>query len=838
MSIFADTRVVLRSLARRPAMVAAILVTLALGIGVNTAIFTVIEAVILRPIAVKDPKQLVAIYTGTEQTPYGGSSFALYRALASRASTLIGVGAFWTARLPLISGEDTQDVLVTLVSENYFTVLGSQPGIGRLPSSSDMRAASGNTVVVLSDAFWRSHFGADPAVLGKQIVFGGQPFTVIGVARPTFHGTDLTAIPDMWMPLSVLPLLHLDLLLQGGQLNEGMPIFAIFARLAPKVDRTRAAAEIAHIAQTVAQDAREAGMTSAFAPALRGARQAVSVVPLSDAASAVRDRGSLLRFLGILMAVAVLTLLLACMNVANLLLVRGRERAKDLGVRMALGAGSRQIAQYLLVESFLLALAGGIAGVAVAAATIRAFAGFRLPGNIAVTPLNLGIRAPVLLFAAGISIVTVLLSGLQPMLRAIRVDVVNVLRGRTGQSGRRGRAGLLPIQVAMSLVALVDASLLLRSIQAGLDTNIGFDPRGIVAVTIRYRFEGKYAESVQQYESVVTQLKRSPDVVAAAAATHVPLGAYDVRPVGIGPIVDGGTSRTAVMMGVNHVSEDYFDVLSVRVLRGRRFTDQDRAGATRTIILNESAERALYAGGSAVGKMVHAPWFGPIQFTYQVVGVVRDTKYGALQDAGVPFAFIPLAQEEAAPRNVTILARSRQPAATLETIKRTIRAVAPDRKLARSGSLAFPGPPARFLSDQILNLLAPQRFGASLLAAFGVLALCVSAVGIYGHVAYTVSQRTSEIGIRMALGARAIDILRVVSFDAGIAIAIGAFVGIVAAALTSKILESLLYGVGATDPLAFASALGVTVAMATVATLIPAWRAVRIDPAGAIRSSS
>jgi putative ABC transport system permease protein len=342
---------------------------------------------------------------------------------------------------------------------------------------------------------------------------------------------------------------------------------------------------------------------------------------------------------------------------------------------------------------------------------------------------------------------------------------------------------------------------------------------------------------VQQYESVVTQLRRSPDVVAAAAASHVPLAAYKVRPVGIGPVVDAGTNAVSVMAGVNHVSGDYFDVLDIRVARGRRFTDQDRAGGSRTIILNESAERALFGGASAVGKIVHAPWFGPVQFTYQVIGVVRDTKYGVLQDAGVPFAFIPLAQEEA-PEDVTILARSRHPAATLEMIKRTIKVVAPDRKLARSGSLAFPGSPARLLSDQILNLLAPQRFAASLLAVFGVLALAVSAVGIYGHVAYTVSRRTSEIGIRMALGARAIDVLRIVSFDAGIAIAIGACVGIVAAALTSRVLEHLLYGVTARDPFAFASALGVTVATATVATLIPAWRAVRIDPARSIRAST
>jgi predicted permease len=421
----------------------------------------------------------------------------------------------------------------------------------------------------------------------------------------------------------------------------------------------------------------------------------------------------------------------------------------------------------------------------------------------------------------------------------MRLDVLEVLNDRTTEGRRRRRMGLLPVQVALSLVALMDAGLLLRSVRAGVDTNIGFDHRGVVAATIAYQPFGKYAESVQQYQAIIDELTQTQGVTSAAAATHVPLASYPVRPFAVGPYVEGAAASAAhtVVTGVSHVSNGYFDVLGVPLLEGRRFAAQDVAGATRVIILNASAAKALYPAESAIGKLVHAPWFGPLQFSYTVVGIVADTKYGALQDASIPFAFIPLAQEEAAGMSVTILARTRSPAAAFETIHRAIRQAAPDRKLASAGSATLPGAPIRLLTDQVVRLLAPQRFAALLLTCFGALSLCVSAVGIYGNVAYAVSRRTAEIGVRMALGARIVDVLWIVSRDVALAFAAGAAIGVVGCVVTSGLVARLLYDVAPTDPVAFLVALGLAAFTAIMAAVVPAWQAVRIDPARAIRGS-
>jgi hypothetical protein len=374
---------------------------------------------------------------------------------------------------------------------------------------------------------------------------------------------------------------------------------------------------------------------------------------------------------------------------------------------------------------------------------------------------------------------------------------------------------------------------------AGLDTSIGFDPRAIAAMTMAPRYEGRYAEVVSDYEAVVDALEGEPTIAAAAAATHVPLARYGTRLFGPGPVpAASGAGREAgsLLVGVNHVSERYFDVLGVPVLQGRAFTRQDRAGAQRVVILNESAARALWPGESPIGKLVHGRWFGPLSFTYVVVGVVRDTKYAGLNDSHVPFAYIPLAQEEAPGAAITFLARSRSAAAApavLPVMRRTAAAAARVLRVASEAS----GPAVRLVSDQIVALLAPQRFGAALLSAFALLALCVSAAGIYGTVAFAVSRRTTEIGIRMALGARPVHVLSVVLLDTGVAVGAGAAAGLLGAGLTTALLRRLLYGVGPLDPASFAAGLLVTVAMATAAALVPSWRSVHIDPVRAIRTS-
>jgi predicted permease len=566
----------------------------------------------------------------------------------------------------------------------------------------------------------------------------------------------------------------------------------------------------------------------------------ITVLRLDDAAAAVRDRGTLLRFLRILVAVAGLTLLLACMNVANLLVVRARERSREIGVRLALGASASRLVRQLLAESVMLALAGGVAGVAVAVLTMRVFSTYTLPGSINLERLDVHLNLRVLAFTCGISLLTALAFGLAPALRTARTNVVDVIRDRTsvGPSGRR-RGVLIVVQVAISLVLSVNAGLLIRSVSAGLDTSIGFDPSAIAALTMAPQLDGEYADVVRENEAVVDALGEEPAIAAAAAATHVPLSRYRKRLFGPGPKTEGspGTSSPgSVLVGGNHVSEHYFDVLGIPVVQGRAFTRQDRPGAQRVAILNESAARALWPGESPIGKLVHGQLFGPISFTYVVVGVVRDTKYAGLQDKRVPFVYVPLAQEEAPGAAITLIARGRSAAAApavLSLIRRTAAAISPELKVGSNTS----GPAARLVSEQVAVLLMPQRFGAALLSAFSLLALCVAGVGIYGTVAYAVSRRTTEIGIRMALGARTVNVLSVVLIDTGVAVAVGMAVGLLGAGLTAALVRRLLYGVGPFDPMSLAAALLVTVLMAIVAAVAPSWRSVHIDPVRAIRAS-
>lgn len=819
-----DIRFALRALRRRPAFVLAIVMTLGLGIGANTAVFSLVHAVFLRPLAVDEPDRLVEIYSGRRGIPYGGNTFALYREIAAHNSTLAGAAAYMPSKLPLGDGARSEDLNVALVTDNYFKVLGIHPALGRTILPGDPKGVGANPVVVLSDALWRSHFGADRSVIGTRIHIKGQPVTVIGVAPTRFRGTDLTNVPDLWMPVSMVPLLKMQMISQPGGVNPDFPFFNIFARLLPDLDPRRAAADITTIA-------RHVDMSSPFTGLRPGELPSIAVVPINEAAAAIRNRTPLLHFVRLLVGVVALTLLLACLNIANLLVVRAGEQARELGVRAALGAKTHRLAQQLFTESFILALIGGGIGIVVAVVTLRVFSTFTLPGGIALDQVDLGLNTDVLAFTCGISLITALGFGLAPAIRASRVYANEVIRNRDGSlPALRRRGVLLAIQVAISLVLLVGAGLLLRSIQAGFDTDIGFDPHPLAAVSASPRYNGTREGNTRDYMAIATQMEHTPGVSYAAAATHVPLAPTSPRvfATGADSATDGGQTVT---MGVNHIAGDYFKTLGVPIVMGRPFTNQDGATAPRVLIVNQSAAQALWPGQSPLGKLVHYRWLGVVTFTYTVVGVVHDTKYSSLQDHHVPYAFVPMAQEDLTSSTITFLARSSHPRATLATLQRTVKAIAPDLKSPDRSNLR-----PRLVSDQINMLLAPQRLGAILLSGFAVVALCISAVGIYGTVAYATSRRSREIGIRMALGAQSMDVLRLILSETGAAVVVGVGLGVASAALMTRLLAQWLYNVTPLDPLSFVAAVAIVTAMAIVASLVPSLRAVRIDPVEAIRT--
>jgi predicted permease len=820
-STWRDLRYAARSLRRRPVFVGTVVATLALGIGANTAVFSLIDAVLLHPIAVDHPDRLVTVVEDGRAPSGGASTFGKYRDFVAQASAFSGLAAYAGTSVTIDDAGVPEEVSIALVTDNYFSVLGVRAAIGRTMAPGDPTEAGANAVMVISPALWRRHFGGDPSIVGKTVRIAGQSLTIVGVSDERFRGTELSKVPELWVPISMVPSLSLGLLSMPHILESrtGVPFFRIVGRLAPGVSRERAAAELNTI------DARQSSATASAAnPATASAGQRISLLPITQGA-AMRDRESLIQFVRLLFVVVALTLLLACVNVANLLVVRAAERAREFGVRAALGASAGRLLRQLLLESLLLALAGGAAGLLVGAITVRLLSVFTLPGGIALSQLQLGLDPRVLAFTSVLSVLTAVAFGVIPAWRASRPDVVDVLKHSDGRAPTlAGRGALLTVQVAISLVLLIAAGLFLRSLQAGLSTNLGFDPRPLAAVSTPMQTEGKAALHVQRYMEIVDRAAALPGMIAVAASTHVPLIGMRGWPFAEGAATTSPSpNRKTMPLPMVSVTPAYFTVLGVPIVSGRGITAQDLAASPQVAVLNESAARAFWPSESPIGKQIN---FMDAE-TYTIVGVVRDIKYATLQDEDVPFAYAPMVQKEPI-GTVSFIARSGNPKSALAALQRTMKSTAPE--------LVIRNP--RLVIDQIDQVLMPQRFGATLLSVFSLVALAVSAVGIYGTVAYTVARRTTEIGIRMALGARRTDVLELVLFRTAASVAAGIAIGLFAAGLATKLVVHFLFGITALDALAFGGAIGVMVVVAIGVALAPARRATRIDPVDAMRISS
>jgi len=825
-------RTSLRALAARRVFVLGVVATLALGLGVNVALFTLIKAVVIQPLRVPAPEQLLSIYTATTQNQYRPSIYPLYEALATRTTALSGIAAAISQTLQW-TDRDSADVRAVALSPTYFSVLGVKAALGRLPGPADT-AADQSMVVALSRAFWMRQFAGDRSVIGRTMNLNGQRLTVIGVLPLTFRGTDLGAIPDVWIPINALIPMKPPLLVLDGKISELMPFFSIIGRILP-TNRARAEMELERIGRAVAEEA----VWIDASPILM--RAPVSVLPLEAALAPTRDRGGMLRVLRLLAVATALTLLIACTNVATLLVVRSRERARELGIRLAIGARRRDVVGLVLTETLMLSLGAGLVGVAVAAGTLRLFANFRLPGDVIIDRLDLRADPAVLLFAFALSIVTALVVALPAVRHTLRLDPLDSVLDRRRREHRRYRVGLIPIQVGLSTVALIATGLLIRAILFAVTADPGFNVRDVAVMKIRSPALPNYVGRLGRYESIIAELERDASIKAAAAASWVPVADYRNRfDVGAGDVGPGPTKPVPkrageLRMGGAYVTSRYFNVLGIPIVEGRSFGVQDRIGTEQVVILNQSAARALFPGMSPVGQMVHATSI--VTFSYRVVGVVRDTRYVSLQDQGVPFIFKAFAQEE--PMVVggpLIIARSSSPTAALEVIRRTVSAIDPTLILKKDPPTASGLPNARVLSSQLVALVAPQRLTAALLAVLAGLALCVSAVGIYGNVAYMVDRRTTELGIRMALGAVHQDIIILILKDVALAVAIGLAAGYGGAMVTTPVIRQYLYdhGVGA-NVMAFLAAALVICVVSSMAATVPAWRALRIDPARTIR---
>ncbi|MEP6763505.1 MAG: ABC transporter permease [Gemmatimonadaceae bacterium] len=801
-AVMQDVSYAIRTLRRRPVFVAAISLTLAVGIGANAAVFSLVDAVILHPVAVGNPQSLMAIYEKSNTSQYDRASITTYRTLTAANTSFTGFAAAISSEVVQSVNGNDETIIAQFVTENYFTVLDVHAALGRLIASSDKTVPGENAVVVLSDEMWRTKFGGDPKIIGQRLLLQNQKLTVIGILPADFRGTDITSKSVAWIPLSMATLFDTPTFTRYQPTKEGsqMRLFSVFGRLEHGVTVQRALADLTRSAK-------------------------INVMPITQAAVGPSEYDGMLRNARLLFSVVAVTLLLACVNISNLLVVRARERNAELGIRAALGASMSRLARQLFAESLILAFLGGIIGVAVTALVLKLVSSFALPNGMALSKLHLALDWRVLGFTFALACATSLLFGLLPAVQAARGSLNAKIR--EGDDARRpalvGRGMLLSLQVAISLMLVVGAGLFLRSVQQGFNADFGFDPKSLATVSVKPDFDGKQAERAHLYLSVATRAERSSGIAAVAVTSSALLGGAFKMSISEGAETSSPSpDRKTMMMPMNSVSNNYFSVVKIPLLAGRTFGEQDTEKSERVTIINETVAHAFWPGESPLGKQMTFV----DMMTYRVVGVVRDIKYYSLYDAAVPYAYAPILQEDMKAR-VTFIARSSSPKSALLMLHQSINEVAPMLTPEKS----------QLVLDRISDALSPQRYGATLLGVFAMLALLLSAIGTYGTVAYVVARRTKEIGIRMALGASTLNVLAIVLREIAAAVGGGILLGTIASGFATTLVAHFLYNVATSDWIAFTGAIATVIGVALLASMWPASRASRVDPLQAIRLS-
>lgn len=810
-----EIRIAVRSLLRTPAFTAVAVLSLALGIGLNTTIFSAVNGLLLRPLPVAEPDRVVGIFTSDYSGPlYGGSSWADYADLRDNARSFELLAGVALQPVGLGTGEGSVVTIAQVVSGNFFTLVGQSPLRGRLLQPGDDRPDA-PPAAVISEPLWRARFGADEAVIGRDLAIAGHRFVVVGVAPEGFTGTQRGIRTDLWLPAATLPLIRPG---GGGEdlVSRGARGITIFGVLRPGVPEMVAQAELHTLA---------AGLRASYPDYwsdVRGEGRRLTLVPEAGLRLPPQLRGGAMGASALLLVLTALVLLVACANLANLLLARAARRRREIAVRIALGAGRRRLVRQLLGESLLLAAAGGALGLLFALWGADLIASLQPPIAVPLA-LDFSPDARVVAFAAGLALVTGLLMGIAPALQASRPDLVTSLRDGGTDTGRsRLRGAFVVAQVAVSLVLLVAAGLFMRSLQQASTIEPGFTTRNALLATVDLSLAG-YSEErgTTLFDGMLERVRALPGVEAASYTTHVPLSlnsarrSLSVRGYEPGP-------GEEMEFGVAMVGPGYFETMGVPLVRGRGITGGDRAGAPGVVVVNEAFARRFWPGEDPIGREVglagdQGPWS-------TVVGIARDGKYGSRSEEPSPFYYVPYAQE---PRSaVTLIVRTAGNPRDL---------VAPVRGAVRETDPALAVAESMTLTESLELSLLPQRAGGLLLTGFGLLGLVLASMGIYGVIAYTVAQRTREVGIRMALGASSVSVVGLVVRYAARLVLIGVVIGLVAAFALARLVRGFLTGLDPSDPLTYGGVVAVLCGVALLAAWLPARRAARVDPMVALR---
>jgi len=815
---------------RSPAFSALAVAAVAAGVGVTTAVFTLFSAVVLRPLPYPDPESLVApALTATgphhadrERFPFSYPKFTTFAAAQTRLAAL---AAYTGEQLNLTGGEAPERVAAELVTPEYFDVLGAQPLLGRLFGAATEGAAGGERNVVLSEGIWRRRFGADPQVVGRVLEIERLPFTVVGVAPRGFVG--LSTAPELWLPLAALPAVW----------GWDTALTEAGSHFLDAVGRARPGATPEALSADVAAAGRAVAAAHPTPPefddgTVWGARV--------DSLAEVRRDPNLRRSLAVLLAAVGGVLLVACANVAGLLLARSVSRRRELAVRASLGAGRARLVGQLLAESVALVAVGGALGVALAASLVKgllaaapqALSGWGVSGADLANLEAARIDLVVALFALAAISLAALLAGLAPALLAARTDPGAALRdggaslaGAGGHRRHGARRLLVVAQAAVAVVLLVGAGLLLRSLGRLLDVDPGFRSRNVLSLRL-VPSQGEYdrATAPQMHAAVLERVAGLSGVLSASLGTCAPVS--DACNATIVRSVDGVTFERAAAprVGSHNIGPDYFATLGVPLVAGREFTAADRSGAPRVAIVSAAAARALWPGEEAVGRRINIGMGMDRDEVAEVVGVVGDVRYGALESP--PREDVYLADLQSGWSSSVLFVRTAgDPLAALPAVREAVRAVSP----------TLPAVGVRTLEEQLARASSRPRFAALLLGSFAALALLLAALGVYGVVAQSVADRRRELGLRLALGAESRRVASLVLRQGLALAALGVAVGAPAAWAVSRALAALLYDVAPGDLVTYVAVPVVVLTAAGAACVVPAWRAARLDPASVLR---
>lgn len=819
-SFWQDLRYAIRLLIKSPGVTATAIFALALGIGANTSIFSLVNGVLLRPLpGVREPDRLITLertQNGKVQYNFGYPDYVDYR---DNNSSLAGLAAHCGTPLSFNNGE-SERLRGDLVSGNYFSILGVTPALGRLISPVDDDQPGGHPVAVLSYALWLRAFGADPNAVGRSMKLNGHDFTIIGVAGNGFNGTETGGSYDVWIPIKMQVEAMPRTLGRNWFNDRSAGWLGVFGRLKPGASVEQAQAELTTIALGLEQNYPNTDTG-------RGVSVLAGVGLHSD------DRVSLRNFLGLLLAAVMLLLLIACSNVANLLLLRATSRRREIAVKLALGATRGRIIQQLLTEGLVLSIVGGALGLLLAPWSAELILAFQQPAY-GLRGVDISPDARVLIFTALLSILTAVVFGLAPALQASKPDLVTALKdGAPGSGKRKSRlqANLVVTQVALSLVLLIGAGLAVKTMRKALTMDRGFDSDNMVLMSMDLTIRG-YSEAAggSFYEDLLKRIDELPGVVSSSLAKTVPPNDWSDRLSvflpGEEPPPDVLRARDDLGLRVdaNRIAPNYFRTLGIPLIEGREFNDRDRKGAPPVAILNEKLARQLWPGESSIGKLLSVPFWHEPRPPVEIIGVARDTKHRSLLSDAPLLVYLPELQSYDG--RATLVARTiGDPAKLIPAIRNEVAALDKDLTLYS----------VKTMSQQMESTLWQQRTAAGLIGIFGLLALALAAVGIYGVIAHSVAQRTREIGIRMALGAGSRDVLRMIVSEGLRLVMIGVVVGLAVAVALTRLMSSLLYGVSPTDPVTFAVASVALAVVALTACLVPAQRATKVDPMIALR---